>query len=106
MNCKQGDLAFIIESAIPENLMAIVRVLELVPDATGLLQSPDGRQWVGVGEPTWMVRSEGRPLLTATDDGIVGWGHQERPFLDRCLKPIREPDEDETEREPIAEEQT
>jgi hypothetical protein len=59
MNCKQGDLAFIVNGAgshfkpEPENVGRVVRCLRLVPVK-------------GMG-PVWQIASEGSPLYVVWD---------------------------------------
>lgn len=48
--------------------------------------------------PSWIVRSVGTPLVIKTKNVLTGksWFRlvQERPYSDRCLRPIRDPGDD------------
>lgn len=93
-NVKKGDLAFIVGATVcPENNGKIVEVVR---------PFPVGQQWgnaVVTGEnPSWFVRTKGSPLLCIFTDRLTGTIRkelrQERPYSDRCLRPIRpQPDD-------------
>jgi hypothetical protein len=48
--------------------------------------------------PSWVVRSVGTPLVIKTENILTGktWFRLvlERPYSDRCLRPIRDPGDD------------
>jgi hypothetical protein len=75
MNCKPGDLAYIVKSILPENIGRIVEVVRLL-----YLDSPDG--------PVWIVRGS-TPLARSAFRGAIRLeGSAERPFIDAWLRPI------------------
>lgn len=68
MNCKPGDLAFIVGSAFPENIGRIAQVITLLS---------------GWQEPSWLIRVAHSPIQT-----------NQGPFMecgcfDSHLRPIR-----------------
>ena len=77
MNCQKGELAVIIGGNHPENINAIVEVLE-----PGVM---DGE----VTLPHWRVRALCRPLkFTRIRSGETGWA-MDAWCYDADLKPIR-----------------
>lgn len=97
MNCKQGDLAVIVNADNVENIGKIVRVLRLVshgdcfPDINGLSAT-----WIGDCTALWVVECDS-PLSWEAYDGACKTLHLQRPFGDEYLRPIRDNDgEDET----------
>jgi hypothetical protein len=89
MNCKPGDLAVLIRSAIPENVGIIVEVVEWM-----------GHVWSNDSITNWRVRPVGGPRQTT-----IGSLQQEGAAPDEWLRPVSGlPDtEDTDEREPIKE---
>jgi hypothetical protein len=93
MNCKQGDLAFIVRATNPENIGKIVEVVR--PYVVGDEFFPiEGRPaWrlhedAFKGAFVWVIRSHGAPLAwTAAGTKEVSL-FKERPFADDCLRPI------------------
>lgn len=86
MNCKPGDLAVVVSARYtPSAIGQIVRCIRLITD-----DEPVGpHRWQSsIGGPAWLVEGCGRPIKWG--DSLV---HQ-RPFADRCLRPIRDPGED------------
>lgn len=71
MNCKPGDLAYIVRSEIQANLGAVVEVLSINIELTNIM-----------GEPFWNVRAC-RPL-EVMHGGLAELGNIE----DRRLRPI------------------
>lgn len=102
MNCKQGDLAVIVSSIVPNspNIGKIVRVVcpsngNKTPIG-GKYAEVDGKPWVRrTDEFLWFVESESN-LHTMTVSGkaiTFKYG----PFADKNLRPLRDNDgEDET----------
>lgn len=86
MNCKEGDLAVIIEAIHPENVGVIVEVIARGPDPSLL--------------PYWHTRAVGNRIGPMTgDDGTVHFGAHSWCY-DFQLRPIRgEPEQQTTERE-------
>ena len=85
MNCKPGDLAYIVASQLPEN---IGRAVEVLHPSEPILEAP-----------AWIIRVTGRPLAGLDDKGNVGYAQMTR-HLDSCLRPITGPsatDDTETE---------
>ena len=93
-NVKAGDLAIIVGASVAtENNGRIVEVLRPLPV---------GHQWgnatVTGDNPSWLVRTKGFPLVCLFTDRLTGRVRrelrQERPYSDRCLRPIRpQPDD-------------
>jgi hypothetical protein len=71
VNCKPGDLAYIIRSEIPENVGAVVEVLRL-----------DAEQSIESGEPVWWTRS---PAPTMHSNGVIDY---DGVVEDSRLRPI------------------
>lgn len=82
MNCKPGDLAFIVRSDFPENLGCIVRVLSAFGEFDNYTDK-------NVSRFTWTVETEGRPLrvMNVVSREIRFAGKCITP--DSCLRPIR-----------------
>lgn len=57
MNCKPGDLAYIVRSGAPENIGAVVEVLRPVPPG----------EWLFQDSPEWVVKA--RDKLWGFDSG-------------------------------------
>lgn len=84
MNCKQGDLAFVVSSEAG-NIGKIVTVVRpaAFSEYCDFRHSDEGFHW-------W-IRAEGSPILDT-------WGgkHREESFPDAWLRPIRPPAQDES----------
>ena len=90
MNCKQGDLAVVVNARAAENNGRIVKVLELA--APGDWVAPSGHSYVVESEPTWLVKScDGDPFASVTLSGRRVPGDPIQPFRDCALRPIRPP---------------
>lgn len=89
MNCKQGDLAWIVRS-LCGNEMKIVECIKLVGESPEF--DNEFLPWhIGDG-PCWLVRSHGSPIRCTN-----GRDYVEVPFPDACLHPIcPNPPEEET----------
>jgi hypothetical protein len=88
MNCRPGDLAYIVNAAMPENIGRMVQVLEPL----GVEPFWGGFRWrIGPckGQFCWLVRSCGVPLLA-----VKGGQFVEIPVADSQLRPIRDPGDD------------
>nr|WP_164465573.1 hypothetical protein [Burkholderia gladioli] len=81
MNCKPGDLAYVVRARNAENVGAIVEVLHVAVHGVDFVSSSDAPGHV------WMVRSR-RLLARATANGRPLPPALERPFADACLRPI------------------
>jgi hypothetical protein len=91
MNVKPGDLAVIIRADHPEtraNIGAIVRVIKRFPFDVLL----DRFRRV-----SWIVRSEGRPLVGFKDGGVGA--EEEIGVFDADLRPLRPDEAPETREE-------
>ena len=85
LNCKPDDLAIIVKSNKPCNVGIIVRVGRAwAPGAKG--GKFGGFPFQG-NLPAWVVRSEGRPIITPYAGKEVLF--YERPWADAALRPIR-----------------
>ena len=94
MNCKPGDLAVIVGAKqAPQNNGRIVEVVRAFP--TGEVWGNNMKRGPA---PAWIVRSTGTPLVMKTENVLTGrtWFRlvQERPYSDRCLRPIRDAGDD------------
>jgi hypothetical protein len=88
MNCKPGDLAVSIGSKNPGRFM---RVLYAAPYHEFTL--PNGRGAMAATEPSWVVELLDGTMMVDLMDGskvAVRFG----AARDRCIKPIRDPDEE------------
>jgi hypothetical protein len=84
LNCRPGDLAITVVTTNADNLGLMVEVIGPADAARWPLADETGLLW-------W-VRAVGRPMAYVFRDGHV----EERyagPVPDRCLRPIRDPDE-------------
>lgn len=108
MNCKQGDLAFIVRAHNAENIGRLVEVVR--PYQLGeRLPSVDGKRTGRIttrrssNSQLWVIRSHGSPLLWSNPHrSALYW---ERAFNDDYLRPIPKLDEPEqtTTEEPTGE---
>jgi hypothetical protein len=73
MNCKPGDLAYLIDSDFPSNIGAPVEVLHFDEYASRFL-----------GEPVWFCRSKSG-LMSSDGPALSGCAQ------DRCLRPFAGP---------------
>lgn len=90
MNCKPGDLALVVRSSNPENLMKIVEVIKPYdPRDCGIVALDDSRQ-------VWLCESLGSKLAWSDIAGTHTTRAQTGPIPDECLKPICPGQEDET----------
>jgi hypothetical protein len=88
MNCQPGDLAFIVRSSNPENLMKIVDVIKPYdPADCGIVVSDESRQ-------VWLCESRGSPLVWSDQAGVAFLRGMAGPIPDECLRPIRPGHED------------
>jgi hypothetical protein len=97
MNCKQGDLAVVVNSRLPksENIGRFVKVLR---PASDYVDPVTGKPYLGNGF-CWLVEAaDGEPLTVyvhprkASDDPYKVWGYRTvRPMRDTELRPIRPP---------------
>lgn len=79
LNCKQGDVAWIVRASNPANLGKVVKCVTLLP--AHLWNAPGGREYVA---PGWVVD---RPITT--------WSGQISNHVpDHQLRPIRDPGDD------------
>lgn len=90
-NVKVGDLAVIVGAKeAPQNNGRIVEVVRAFTQGEVW-----GNNMKAKSAPAWMVRSTGTPLVIKTENVLTGrsWFRlvQERPYSDRCLRPIRDP---------------
>lgn len=97
MNCKPGDLAVIVGAKeAPQNNGRIVEVVRAFP-----IGEVWGNNMKRGPAPAWIVRSTGTPLVMKTENVLTGrtWFRlvQERPYSDRCLRPIRDHGDDATD---------
>jgi hypothetical protein len=83
LNCRPGDLAITVVATNAENFGLIVEVIEAAGPDVWLADEP------GL---LWWVRAVGRPMAYVFPDGRV-MRCAEGPVPDRCLRPIRDPDE-------------
>lgn len=85
MNCKQGDLAFVVGAVNPQNLMKIVEVLGPYDPATcGIVATIESRQ-------LWLCESRGSELIWGDLTGTGFIRDTRGPIPDECLKPIKPP---------------
>lgn len=108
MNCKQGDLAIIVNAYDAENIGKIVEVVRPYPLGERL-RSVDGKRTGRIetrrssNSQLWVIRSHGSPLLWSNPHrSALYW---ERAFAGRGLRPIPKLDEPEqsTTEEPTGE---
>jgi hypothetical protein len=83
MNCKPGDLAYVIRAVVtPEMVGAVVSVLRSAVH----METVDGIRYE-VTEPGWVVESAGSSLPVRSNDGILRIVKR-RVVMDRLLRPI------------------
>lgn len=82
MNCKPGDLAFIIKSNAPENLGLFVDVIR---PFNGVIDAPYPGSEVG---PLWLCRARGAICYTSTI-GDMKLYEREGYIPDNKLHPVR-----------------
>jgi hypothetical protein len=83
MNCQPGDLAFIVRSSNPENLMKIVEVIKAYdPADCGIVVTDESRQ-------VWLCESRGSPIVWSDQAGVAFLRGMSGPIPDECLWPIR-----------------
>jgi hypothetical protein len=88
MNCKPGDIAYVINATMPQNIGRMVQVISPL----GVEPHWGGYIWrIGSckGQFCWLVRSCGAPLTNYQREALF-----EAPFADWCLRPIRPQDDD------------
>lgn len=71
MNCKPGDLAYIVKSARTDHIGMVVHVEGAAADST-------------IDRPTWIITFSGVILSVSTGAPLMGKAKIE----DRCLRPI------------------
>lgn len=93
MNCKQGDLAFIVNSTQhPEVNGMIVRVIRrIIPGEALRLSNGKGVRVRFDRTADWLIESEGSllPYFSDRDGRLEKHYVTQRPFGDRYLRPIR-----------------
>ena len=96
MNCKQGELAFIVKARDIRNIGKIVKILRpAIPNEEFLSTSKILLRWTGECSGAWVVHSDS-PLLWLLDDGDTLM-FNDRVFYDAYLRPLRDnPGQDET----------
>ena len=83
MNCKPGDLAFVVRSSNPENLMKIVEVIKACePHDTPISITTPTRQ-------LWFCESQGSDLVWSDLVNQPMARGPRGPIPDECLWPIR-----------------
>lgn len=103
MNCKQGDMAFIVKNTAQFPLAGrIVEVLSPAPPVP--FQLPDGWWNVGSEIASWVVKFQGAPVQAHIYNGIDVRTRDTFYGVcpDRYLRPIR-PDAEDTEERRILE---
>lgn len=79
MNCKPGELAFVVSSQFPENIGTIVEIIDIAARATAKL-----------GAATWKVKTAARGFKTKNIySGKVSSDVNLAIALDSNLRPIR-----------------
>ena len=100
MNCVPGDMAVIVRSISQENIGAIVEVLRpSISNGMGLgtIYFECGSKWHHDSSAcVWIIRATGRKIVATNGESFI-----ERPYGDRCLRPIR-PQSDDTPDESAA----
>ena len=88
MNCQPGDLAFVVRSSNPENLMKIVEVIKaLEPQDSHITITTPSRQ-------LWLCESQGSDLVWSDLVNQPMTRGPRGPIPDECLRPIRPEQED------------
>lgn len=78
MNCKKGDLAYVVKSDFPENIGAVVEVIE-----------PDVDRSFQLGAFMWRVKTAGRPMHSKNlNTGKLRSDAMTGVAFDDCLRPI------------------
>jgi hypothetical protein len=94
MNCKPGDLAFVIRSAHPGNLMKIVEVIKpYEPSECGIVIVSKSRQ-------LWLCEAQGSDLVWSDLVNQPMTRAARGPIPDECLFPIKPEKEGEQNSEP------
>lgn len=90
MNCKQGDLAFIVGSELG-NTGKIVKVIRFLGECPYF----DSIDWFDGMGPCWLVETQGSQICVQNTAGVNGF-HKVCPAPDSRLRPIRPGDVSET----------
>jgi hypothetical protein len=88
MNCKPGDLAYVIRGRNYGTLVLVGKAFHI--NASG--KTKFGAFTFLGNERSWLCRAVGRPLLDPFAGKVVQF--YERPIPDSALRPIRDPGDD------------